>query len=126
MPRPPKGIYAVGSAVVGFGYRDREPRGAEEFHGVTDPAARALLQDIDELSDLAWDGTTVVRRTQSEIDDRLLREIKDADSAHFEREREKAILGVLLDEINVLRQAAGLTPRTIRQARNAYRAKLNR
>ena len=126
MSRPPKGVYVVGDRIVRFGYRDRPVRGAEQFHAVTDPAARTLLRESDEQASLAWNGTTVVRRDQAEIDARLRAETIAADDAHFEREREKAILLVLLDEINALRNAAGLQPCTIQQAKNAYKAKLNR
>ncbi len=126
MPRPPKGVYVVGDRVIRFGYRDRDPRSGEEFHAVTEPAARALLAD-GELPDLAWDGTAVVRRAQAEIDARMLQETKNADSAHFEREREKAVLLVLLDEINVLRQRAGFPlPLDIDEVKANYKAKLNR
>lgn len=125
MPRPWKGVYVVGDRVVRWGYRDRDPRGAEEFHVVTASGARALLHETDDFADLAWRDANIVRRTQSEIDARVLRETKDADDTHFERERGKAVLLVLLDEINVLRQAAGLTPRTIQQVKNAYKVKLN-
>ncbi len=128
MTRPPRGVYVIGAAVVGFGYRDREPRPGEEFHTVTDPAARTLLGETDEFADLMWNGTTVVRRAQAEIDARLRAETIAADSAHFERKRNKAILQLLLDEINVLRAASrpGLPPLTIQQAKNAYNRKLNR
>lgn len=126
MPRPPKGIYVVGGRVVRFGYRDRATRSGEEFHVITDAAARTLLGETDEFVDLAWNGTTVVRRDQPEIDARLRTEEIAQDNAHFERKQGKAIFLVLLDEINVLRDAAGLPPRTIKQAKSAYKKKLNR
>ena len=125
MSRPPWGVYVLGNEVVRAGRRDREPRGAETFHAVTEPAARALL-DSDDLDRLKWDGTNVVARSQSELEALDRGKAIVQDDVRFESEREKAILLVLLDEINVLRNAAGLAPRTIQQAKNAYKAKLNR
>ncbi len=115
----------VNDAVVRAGRRDREPRGAETFHALTDPVARALLDGAD-LDRLAWNGTTVVMRRQPELDALERGQAIAEDDVHFEGDRVKAILLVLLDEINVLRVRAGLAPRTIRQAKNAYKAKLNR
>lgn len=119
-----KGVFVARDTISRFGYEGALRSAEDGFHVVTDPAARALLRG--ELVDLTWNGTTVVRRDQSEIDARVFQETKDSDDAHFEREREKAIFEVLLDEINVLRQAARLTPWTIQQAEAAYIAKLNR
>ena len=89
MARPLKGVYVAGYQVVRFGYQDREPRGAEEFHAVTEATARVLLRET-ELADLAWNGTVVVRRDQTEIDARLRTETITADDAYFDRERGKA------------------------------------
>ena len=122
---PSRGIYVVGDRIVREGWRDREPRGSEVFHALADESSDVLFRDND-LIDLAWNGTAVVRRDQAAIDARIRGETIAADDAHFERERGKAVLLVLLDEINVLRVAAGLAPRTIKQAKNAYKAKLNR
>ncbi len=126
MSRRPKGVYVIGDRIARFGYQDRPPRQDEQFHTVTDSAVRTLLRETAQLADLAWNGTTVVRRDQSEIDARIRTETIAADDAHFERKRGKAIFLVLFDEINRLREAAGLTPRTIPQAKNAYHKKLNR
>ncbi len=126
MPRPPKGIYVTGDKISRFGHRDRATRRGEEFHVITDSTARTLLREVEELDDLAWNGTRVIRRAQSEIDAHLRAETIAADDTHFDHEREKAVVLVLLDEINVLRVTAGLAPRTIQQAKNAYKAKLNR
>ena len=127
MPRLPIGVYVVGNQIVRFGRRDRDPRAGERFHSVTDPASRSFLADGElELEDLRWNGTSVVRRAQSEIDARLRAYQIAQDDASFEREREKALMSVLLDEINVLRQGAGLAPRTVEQAKSTYTAKMNR
>lgn len=127
MSRPPKGIYVAGDRIVRFGYRDRTTRGGEEFHSVTDAAARALLRETtEEFAELAWIGSTIVRRPQSEIDARLRADVMAADDAHFEQDRVKAAFLVTFDEINVLRERAGLTPRTIKQAKGAYVKKLDR
>lgn len=122
----PYGVYVIGDRVVRAGYRDRDPRGGEAFHALTDPSGRALLRDTDEMANLSWDGAMVVVRDQAEIDARIRTEAIAADDAHFERAQFKAILLVLLDEINILRAVAGLPPRTIQQAKNAYETKLDR
>ncbi len=128
MNSPPKGIYVVeGGRVVRVGRRDREARTGEDFHAITDPVQRALLrQESDDLQNIRWNGAAVVRRGQPEIDARLRNETIAADDAYFERKQLKAIVAILLDEINILRQRAGLTPRTVPQAKNAYKRKLNR
>ncbi len=126
MLRPPFGIYAVGDRIVRAGRRDRAPRGGEAFHAIALKASRAALDNADELDDIRWTGATIVRRPQAAIDARIRARAIVVDAAHFEREREKAVLLVLLDEINVLRQAAGLPPRTVTQAKAAYKRKLNR
>jgi len=69
MPRAPVGIYVIGDAVVRFGRRDREPRDGETFVPVTAPAQRALLASED-LRDLRYDGSAVVLRSRTEIEDR--------------------------------------------------------
>ena len=127
MTRPPKGIYRNGDAIgLSGSRRSVAPAAYPTWETVTDAAARALLRETPELADLMWDGTTVVRRDQAAIDARLRAETMAADDGHFDRERDKAVLLLILDEINVLRESAGLPPRTIQQAKNAYRAKLNR
>ncbi|KKL82962.1 hypothetical protein LCGC14_1979500 [marine sediment metagenome] len=126
MPRPPKGIYHDGDGVVTYaGYRKPSDPAGLTWETVTESVQRALLREV-ELVDMEWDGTSIVRRAQSEIDARLRTETIADDDAHFERKRDKAIFLVLFDEINRLREAAGLTPRTIQQAKNAYHKKLNR
>jgi len=124
MSSPAVGVYVVGDAIRRKG-RGGHPRAGETFHAVTDPTARALL-DTDELADLRWDGATVVRRDQADIDARIRADTIAGDDSHFENDRIKALLLVLLDEINVLRTAAGLPPRTVQQAQTAYTTKLNR
>ena len=125
MPRPPRGIYHDGGAIVFSGYRKPADPAGLTWETVTDPVQRNLLRS-EEFVNLRWAGA-VVLRDQSEIDARIRTEVIAADNAHFERDQFKAILLVLLDEINTLRAAAGLNPpRTIQQAKAAYEAKLNR
>ncbi len=124
MPRPPRGIYHDGDAIGFRGYRKPVDPAGLTWETVTDPVQRGLLRS-EEFANLRWSGA-VVLRDQSEIDARLRTETIAADGAHFERDQFKAILLVLLDEINTLRDVAGLAPRTIQQAKNAYKAKLNR
>lgn len=119
------GVYRDGNDVVFFGRRRRVDPSGLTWQTITDAAQRELLRSED-LKDLRWDGDAVVRRDQAEIDARLRQEQIAADDAYFDREQVMAILSLILDEINILRQRAGLQPRTVAQAKAAYRAKLNR
>jgi len=47
------------------------------------------------------------------------------EGADDERSLLRALILLMLDEINILRQAAGLAPRTIRQVKNVLQAKID-
>lgn len=128
MPSRPFGILVEsGGDVIRFAGR-RKPADPPslDWHDGLGPAARNLLDGDNELEDLRWNGTTVVRRRQAEIDARVRRATIAADDATFESERTRAMFLVLLDEINRLRTQAGLEPRTVQQAKTAYHQRLGR
>lgn len=78
------------------------------------------------LDRLRWDGTAVVVRDQGQLDQLDRVALQGEDERYFEREQAKAVLGLILDQFNVLRSALGLPPISVAQAKAAYRAKLNR
>ncbi len=127
MPRPPFGILVEsgGDAIRFSGRRKPVDPAGFDWHDGLSPAARNLL-DGGELEDLRWNGTAVVRRGQAEIDARDRDATIATDDRIFESPRTKAMFLVLFDEINRLRTRAGLQERTIQQAKDAYRRKLNR
>jgi len=103
MPRAPVGIYVVGDAVVRFGRRDREPRDGETFVAVTAPTQRALLATED-LRNLRYDGSAVVRRSSAKIEGR-------------EKAERVAAARARVDEDPVLRAViaeAGLDPTSVK------------
>lgn len=65
--RPPRGIYVDGDRITRVGYRDREPRGTEQF--VDNPDGADLLASTeDPFAELRWDGRRIARRPQADID----------------------------------------------------------
>lgn len=124
MSRPPRGVYVAGDSIVRFGYRDREPKEGEEFHQVTE-AGQRLLRDED-LEDLKWDGTSIVKRSDAEIDERELQETKDTDDKHFDNTRRRAVVGAIVQAVNRRLKTAGLPTITRQELVDNYKAILNR
>ena len=125
-PRRAVGVYYRPDGTIAFYGRRRAGKdiAGTLWLGVTSAVERALLEgDIGELEVAAG---VVVRRSRADLDARAAALVVAADDAHFDGKRERAVLELILDEINVLRAAAGLQPRTVAQARNAYRNKLGR
>ncbi len=123
-----KGIYvdADGQSVRFFGARKLVDPVGMAWHDGLDAAARQLLESLESYEVLRWDGSTVIMRDQIDLAARLRARMIVDDNVYFDRERGKAMFLVLLDEINRLRTLLNEQPRTIQQAKNAYKAKLNR
>jgi len=76
---------------------------------ITDPPSKAALQAQDQDAVLAWWADFCKTR--------------DADVSEW-HDIQRAFAEVLLSEINILREAAGLEPRTMAQFKTAIKAKL--
>ena len=125
MPRPEWGIYHDGNHILFRGYRKPIDPETLTWAEITDPNQRETLTH-NNRDDLEWSGRRVVHRSKAELDLRETVEALVRDDAYFEREEVTAILSLLLDEINLLRERQALPPRTMEEAKLAYQRKLNR
>lgn len=125
--RPPFGIYVLEASPEDIVYAGRRkgaaPRG-QSWRAVDTAAERELLGTI-ELIELAYRGGAVVRRTAVELAALDAAKLDARDNRWLDDVRIRAFLEVLLGEINALRVAGGLAPRTPAQARAAIKTRIS-
>lgn len=76
------------------------------------------------VSELEWNGSTLSRISQADRDARAVARLEErkqqvASALTQNLNITRAVVKSLVDEINILRQAAGLQPRTMQQVRTA-------
>lgn len=90
---------------------------------ITDAAQLQLLTEQDHHL-LKWSGVNVLPKTAGEVAAIETAEEATRDGQLFDDLSRRAVLAMLLDEINGLRAQHSLPARTMAQARQAYLAKL--
>jgi hypothetical protein len=122
--------------VYGIYYRPNGDIGYQGERKPTDPVGYTWqdISDPEQVEDLKlyemhllfWDGSQVTLRSESDREEIIREGLRMADESFITRDQMKAFAGVILDEINRLRELHGLNPRTPEQLRTAFHQKLNR
>ena len=128
MSKQMRGIYVAtdGESLAGFGDRKAEDPAGLAWHSAISPAGWDLLEAVEDLRFLRWNGSTVVHRTQSEISAILATDDTKVEDAFFEERKLKAALTALVRAVNVRLVSARLPKITREEFVELYRKELGR